>query len=471
MKTKRLTTATILACVLASTFLSRAQPCSLDPTFNPGTGANGAILCMALQTNGQIIIGGSFTTFNGSPHIHLARLNTDGGVDGTFDAGGPDNQVEAIVVQADGKILIGGPFSSVNGVANLAHVARLRSDGSVDTSFNPDPGVAGYPRGSVHAVAAQQDGKVWAGGNFYYVSGTNRNNVVRFNQNGTLDLDLSLTPDVSIFNVCALGVQSDGKVILGLHYASALVSYLERLNTDGSVDTNFLAVVAGSISSEAVYSIVVLPDDRLLIGGDFSSVNGYSRNGVARINADGSVDTTFHPGTGANYTVWCVAVQADGKVLVGGSFWTFNGVTRNGIVRLNADGSVDSGFNPGGGVHTLNNYPNPPIMCVAGQPDGKTLIGGQFTQFNGTNINYIARLNGDNSSTTNLQFMSSQLYFGMNLSGVVSNTYRLEYTSELNTPSLWTPLFNVTLQTNPQFILDPNPAGGQRFYRAVQLSP
>jgi hypothetical protein len=67
--------------------------------------------------------------------------------------------------------------------------------------------------------------------------------------------------------------------------------------------------------------------------------------------------------------------------------------------------------------------------------------------------------------------MSSQLFFGMNLSGVVSNTYRIEYTSKLNTPSLWTPLFSVTLQTNPQFILDPNPAGGQRFYRAVQLSP
>lgn len=138
------------------------------------------------------------------------------------------------------------------------------------------------------------------------------------------------------------------------------------------------------------------------------------------------------------------------------------------MARLNTNGTLDAVFNPGTG-------PNVPGYTVASvilacQPDGRTLIAGNFTSFNGTNINRIGRLNGDTSLTT-LNLLNPQLYFGMNLTGVVSNTYLIECTSQLNTPSLWTPLFNVTLQTNPQFILDPNPVAGQRFYQAVQVSP
>lgn len=449
---------------------SSAQPGSLDVTFNPGSGANGsfpcAVDCMALQTNGQIIIGGSFTTFNGSPSIRVARLNSDGSLDGTFVVQA-DNVVSAIALQPNGKIVIGGDFYSLNGVANLAHVAQLRSDGSVDTSFSPDQGNPSYPRGYINAVAAQQDGKVLAGGNYYSTGHGSIFNLIRFATNGTLDATFNTT-NHAVLNVSALAVQSSGQVILGMSQVNAAGSCLERLNTDGSVDTNFLGVVTGNAgNANLVNSIVMLPDDSFFIAGAFTSVNGYSRNGVARINADGNTATTFSPGTGANYGAYCTAVQADGKVLVGGSFWTFNGVTRNGIVRLNEDGTVDNGFNPGRGVYT-GSYPNSPIVCMASQPDGKTLIGGQFTQFNSTNINYIARLNSDFSSTT-LNLLSPQIYFGMNLSGVVSNTYRIEYTSKLNTPSLWNPLFNVMLQTNPQFILDPNPASGNRFYRAVAL--
>lgn len=464
---KRLTAATILACVLASTFLSRAQPGSLDPTFNPGTGANGAILCMALQTNGQIIIGGSFTTFNGSPHIRVARLNTDGSVDGTFDAGGPNSTVQTMALQANGKILISGIFSMWNGLPYQG-VVRLRSDGSVDTDFSRINLDYDFWMGG---ATGQADGKVVIGGGFTEVNGTNRNYVARLNSNGSLDL--SFDPGTGANNwVRAVGVQSDGKVIVGGEFTTMNAvpcSHLARLKPNGSVDTNFTASL--SVNGGANFSgtfITVLPDDRFIIGGNINSVNGYSRNGIARLNADGSVDTTFNPGSGANAPVWSAAVQPDGKVLVGGGFTSFNGVPRNGIARLNADGSVDGNFNPGTGVKNANSFP---VYSVVAQSDGKAVIGGSFTQFNGTNINYIARLNGDNSSTTNLQFMSSQLFFGMNLSGVVSNTYRIEYTAKLNTPSLWTPLFSVTLQTNPQFILDPNPAGGQRFYRAVQLSP
>jgi len=86
--------------------------------------------------------------------------------------------------------------------------------------------------------------------------------------------------------------------------------------------------------------------------GSFSSVNGVTRSRVARLNADGSLDTGFDPGSGASSTVNAVAVQADGKVLIGGSFSSVNGVTRSRVARLNTDGSLDTGFNPGSGQTT-----------------------------------------------------------------------------------------------------------------------
>ena len=105
------------------------------------------------------------------------------------------------------------------------------------------------------------------------------------------------------------------------------------------------------------------------------------------------------------------------------------------------------------------------------ESDGRILIPGAFTQLNGTNINYIARLNNDNSEAASFQLLSPNQYFGMYLQGVVSNSYRVEWATNLNVPSLWTPLFDVTLRTNPQFIVDPSPISGERYYRAVQLSP
>jgi hypothetical protein len=150
-------------------------------------------------------------------------------------------------------------------------------------------------------------------------------------------------------------------------------------------------------------------------------------------------------------------------VAIGGYFSSVNNTFRYGVARFNTNGTLDLTFNPGTGVG------NSEVYCVASQPNGETLIGGGFSSFNGTNINNIARLNGDGFSMFNL--LSPQLYFGMNFLGVVSNTYRIEWTANLNTPSLWTPLFDVTLQSNSMFIADPSPPAGQRFYRAVQTAP
>src|SRR5207249_2251470 len=138
-------------------------------------------------------------------------------------------------------------------------------------------------------------------------------------------------------------------------------------------------------------SVAVQSDGRVLIGGAFTAVNGVSRNGIARLNADGSLDNGFQNGlSGVTLppyvgAVYALAVQSDDKVLIGGEFTTVNGESRTNFARLKADGTLDSGFQNG-----LSGA-NSSVVSVAVQSNGMLLIGGYFTTVNGVSRNRVAR--------------------------------------------------------------------------------
>ncbi|MCS6823177.1 MAG: T9SS type A sorting domain-containing protein [Cytophagaceae bacterium] len=307
-----------------------------DLTFNPsdigngyGDGANGVIYALALQSDGKVLIGGDFTSYNGTARNRIARLNADGSLDPTFTPGtGANNYISAISLQSDGKILIGGNFTSYNGTGRN-RIARLNADGSLDPTFTPGTGA----NGEVHSISLQSDGKILIGGHFTSYNGTARN-------------------------------------------------YIARLNANGSLDPTF---TPGTGANGEVRSISLQSDGKVLIGGWFTSYNGTGRNFIARLNADGSLDATFNPGTGANSGIYAIALQSDGKVLIGGNFTSYNDTGRNRIARLNANGSLDPTFNPGTGANNT-------IYAIALQSDGKVLIGGTFTNYNGIGRNRIARI-------------------------------------------------------------------------------
>src|SRR6185369_1741156 len=138
---------------------------------------------------------------------------------------------------------------------------------------------------------------------------------------------------------------------------------IARLNADGSLDNSFNPAAGTS----GVSSFALQPDGKVLIGVGSYVVNGTNRYGVARLNANGSLDSSFNPGTGADVSVHCIAVQPDGKVIIGGDFTIVNGPNRNRIARLNADGSLDSTFNPGTAADAV-------VRSLALQSDANVLV-------------------------------------------------------------------------------------------------
>jgi uncharacterized delta-60 repeat protein len=361
---------------------------SLDITFDPGLGANNIVSTITLQNNGKIIIGGYFTSFNGTASNYITRLNNNGSLDSTYALGsGASNVVLTSVLQPDGKIIIGGSFISFNGNAKNG-IARLNTDGSLDTTFNPGSGA----NSTVLTTNLQPDGKIVIGGPFTSFNGTATSRITRLNADGSLDTSFNTGSGANSF-VLSTALQPDGKIIIGgafISFNDTTRYYTTRLNTNGSLDTTFNP---GAGANDAVFTTTLQTDNKIIIGGQFTSFNGTTRNRIARLNADGSLDTTFNPGSGANIYVSTIALQPDGKIIIGGIFTSYNGTARNRIARLNADGSLDTTFNPGTGA---NDY----VSIITLQSDGKIIIGGQFTSFNGTARNYIARLNADGSLDT-----------------------------------------------------------------------
>ena len=358
---------------------------SHDTGFNPGTGAGNNILTTEIQSDGKIIIGGYFTTFNGTAKNRIARLNSNGSLDNTFNIGtGANNTVSSVAIQSDGKIVTGGDFITYNGISAV-RVVRINSDGSIDNTFNAGTGANTY----VSSVRLQADGKVIIGGFFTTYDGGPKVRIARANSDGSPDLTFNAGTGANSF-IIAIAVQSDSKIIATgdfISYNGSEANRIVRINSDGSIDNSF---VSGTGANALISAAALQSDGKIVIGGNFTTYNGSSRNYIARINSDGSLDNTFNVGTGANASVYAIAIQSDGKVLIAGNFSSYNGTARNRIVRINSDGSLDNTFSIGTGANAM-------ITSMILQSDGKVLIGGNFNDYNGTSINRIARLNTNGS--------------------------------------------------------------------------
>jgi len=414
---------------------------SKDETFDIENGFDATVYSTSIQSDGKILVGGSFTTFNFSSQNYLIRLNTNGSKDETFNIGsGFANFVYSTSIQSDGKILVGGDFAQFTG-SSQNHLIRLNSDGSKDETF--DIG-SGLDYGSVLSTAIQSDGKILAGGTFTSFSGISQNRLIRLNSDGSKDetfdienginyavfsisidsagniwtggefntyggffsnylvkisndlVTINETFDIgSGFNgtVTAVAIQSDGKILVGggfTTFTGSQQNYLIRLNSNGTKDSSFNI---GTGFDNSVNAIAIQSDGKIMVGGSFFEEGGGLAYYLTRLNSDGSNDVTFDIGTGFDYYVYATEIQSDGKILVGGGFSTFTGSPQNGLIRLNSDGSKDTSFDIGTGF-------NDRVESIATQSNGKILVGGAFSTFTGSTQNRLIRLNSDGSKDT-----------------------------------------------------------------------
>ncbi len=428
----------------------------LETGFNPD--ANNRVLSVTVQVDGRIVLGGDFTTVGGIARNNIARVDAAGLLDEGFTPNANDH-VFGVAVQADGRILLGGWFTTVGG-SERNYFARLVNEPAIQTLSAPDAtqvtwtrggsspevsqvtfekstdsGATWTPLGSGNRIGTTSDwqlsglsltgpgqlrargrttggyltgsfGLVEASTSFNFpppivtpstanllttattltITGTNFSplpgqNTVAFTPAGTGLVTASTTTTLTVTSLTGhtLGALNAVVTTNGFSSGAPVQVATVGLPVPGGFDPLNLAVVGRIVLATAEQ-----PDGKTIIAGGFSSVLGVERNNIARLNADGTLDAGFNPN--ANGEVLSVAVQSDGMILLGGWFNSVGGTVRRYIARVNADGVLDTGFNLS---------PNNGVSGMAVQSDGKILFGGGFNIVGGIERSHIARVDAD----------------------------------------------------------------------------
>ncbi|MDO7877481.1 T9SS type A sorting domain-containing protein [Hymenobacter sp. ASUV-10] len=355
-----------------------------------GSGFRGTVHALLVLSNGQTLVGGSFDQYNGvAVPRSLVRLNADGSRDLTFNGSnsGFDGLVWSLVLEPDGQVLVGGNFQMYNGQDVPDHLVRFNADGSRDLTFNS--GGSGFSGGEVRALALEPDGQVLVGGGFTTYNGGNcSDGLVRLNTDGSRDAGFNGGSGTGFDQVVyALALEPDGQVLVGglstFYNGVNVPDGLVRLNADGTYDPTFNGGNTGITGT--VMALAVEPDGQVLAAGPIFLYNGaLAPDGMMRFNADGSLDTSINGDFGFPGYPRVLALEPDGQILVGGAFNQYNGVNcPDGLVRLNANGSRDVSFNSGAGF----GGPAPlDVIALALLPSGQVLAGGYFSTYNTADV-------------------------------------------------------------------------------------
>lgn len=312
------------------------------------------------------------------------------------------NAVRSLYLQSDGKILVGGEFTQWAATGTtLGRVARLEADGSLDTVFSAN--ASSGSNGFVRTIFQHSNGGILVGGDFTAWGSENAGRIVRLTATGQLDTSFSANVGSgSGGSVYSIREQSDGKILVSTGSSTwngvPNQGRIIRLNADGTRDTAF-ATNVGNGAPAVVRTIAVQPDGKILLGGDFTSFKGDTVGRIVRLNSDGTRDTAFSTNNGAgagNLGIYSIAVAPNGKILVGGEFGTWNGTTVGKMVRLNSDGTLDSAYTSNIGTGSAGI-----VYSILPESDETTIVSTSSSTWNGVgSLGRIYRLNSNGTRNT-----------------------------------------------------------------------
>ena len=395
----------VLLALVAKT--AQAQDGSVNnATLNALAFSSGSyITSIGVLSDGDMIVAGTFTSYDGTTYNRIIRLDPDGSVDSdtnfnTNMGTGFDGDVNDLKVLTGDQLLIGGAFANY-GSTGMNNVIILNPDGTVDTGFDPGTNLDG----EIYSVNIDANNKILIGGAFANYGATSIAGIARLNTDGTLDTNFNNGGDGIYgtgYTVYDIEIQSDDKIIVGGAFdgyndgSDNSSNGLVRLNANGAFDNTF--DVGTGLSSGYIIDVALNESEELVIGGAFTSYNGTSRNSIAMVDTDGSLLTSFAPATDLNGAVFSIGITSDNMIVFGGAFDTYSTQNVDGLVKVSQDGTGDSTFDTSG-LGT-----NSQINKVVIKSESEILIGGGFTSPENnlaiiTNSNlYIVTITNDSGS-------------------------------------------------------------------------
>lgn len=352
-----------------------------------------------IQADGKIIVSGNFGMYDGYTRADVVRLNPDLTLDPGFrmnfmNASGSWTNFLLSAVQSSNKVVIGGRFSFYNGSSSQWHnIGRLSTTGLVDPYF----GVGGNNSGTnddVMDMEMQSDDKTIVAGSFTSYMGTFVNHIFRLTEYGTRDNTFNVGSGITSSFVSSyinrIKILSNGKIVVAGQFTSwnnlSNVNIV-LLNSDGSLDATFNS---GSGPSGMIEAIHELPNGKIAIGGSFSSYNGMYCPGFCVLNPDGSYDSSFSPGSGFSGTVKAICADAN-NIYVGGTFTAYNGNNSPYFACISHTGAWNPAF-----VSEFDKE----VRVINALPDGSIMLGGLFYGFGDYAIHGLARITLDGQIDT-----------------------------------------------------------------------
>lgn len=372
---------------------------TLDGSFRPLLEQPGIVHALARQTDGNILVGGNFSSFNGTVANNIARVLPSGLLDVTYTQQAQANgNVYDLALQPNGLLLVAGEFDAIGG-GNRTGLSRLLTNGQADVGFSASlaltSSVAAIP--AVRKIALQPNGSVFAAGIFRRTAGPLAENFVSILPNGQADVNFQPAADLTTGTITCLLVQPDGNVLVGtydfvpLSATSPVAPRLQRLLANGTADQSFAPLPGALPGSFAGVSALALDANGRVLADDFSvlATSTTATTFIQRLLPNGVPDTSFSTTAGLNLTgnseVNAITVQPNGRILLGGFLNVGSTTFYSGCARLLANGSVDTSFD-------LNQSPDITANDIVVQPDGALVIGGDFTTVSGLPVMGLTRL-------------------------------------------------------------------------------
>ena len=376
------------------TLANHTTPAILDPTFTIGTGPNSNVYAIELDAAGAIYAGGAFSSVNGSSNYkYMARFSPSGAIDTTFGVAKKFNAaVWALALDSvSNSIYAAGDFT-LYGTASSPRLARLTLDasGTLDTGMASGIGV-GF-NGIVYGISLLPTGLV-AGGAFSNYAGQNVPRYVRLSLSNYQPLSNQAIGSMfnAQTNTAAFG-KTENEIYVGgtfTQYHEKLLNRLLRMDAQGQYDVTYLPVLNGNVNT----MIYDASDSTLLIAGTFSTIGGVTQKRIARLLNNGTVDPNFFGGQKAfDSDVYILAKSGEGKIWAGGKFSTYNAAAQNKLARLLANGNLDTSFVLQGSGFLPTTAT---VSAIAPTADGGAFVGGSFTSYNGVSANRIVKLLAD----------------------------------------------------------------------------